>query len=94
MSQDGYDVISIEELNRGERVEMVVDIYESADTVRGHDPNILMEDTNSKRKPDIHNTGLTDRQEQQASHSEQPKEKEASLMGRGCYLAARGGAVT
>ena len=36
---------------------MVVDIYETVDTVRRHDPNTEMEDTNSKRKPEIHNTG-------------------------------------
>ncbi|XP_036439681.1 CD209 antigen-like protein A [Colossoma macropomum] len=57
MSQIIYDVISIEELNRGQRDEMVVVIYESVDTVRRHDPNTEMEDTNSKRKPEIHNTG-------------------------------------
>ena len=49
MSQNVYDVISNEELNRGERVEMVVDIYESADTVRGHEPNTEMEDARTKR---------------------------------------------
>ncbi|KAL6455535.1 hypothetical protein MHYP_G00360750 [Metynnis hypsauchen] len=38
-----------EELDRGERVEMVVDIYESADTVRGHEPNSEMEDTRTKK---------------------------------------------
>ncbi|XP_036439275.1 macrophage mannose receptor 1-like [Colossoma macropomum] len=57
MSQIIYDdVISIEELNRGQRAEMVVDIYESADTVRRHDPNTEMEDPKSKKKPEIHNT--------------------------------------
>ncbi|KAL6455533.1 hypothetical protein MHYP_G00360730 [Metynnis hypsauchen] len=38
-----------EELDKGERVEMVVDIYESADTVRGHEPNKEMEDTRTKK---------------------------------------------
>ncbi|KAL7855918.1 hypothetical protein AOLI_G00195220 [Acnodon oligacanthus] len=58
MSQNIYDdVISIEELNRGHRAEVVVDIYESADTVRRHDPNPEMEATNSKRKAEILNTG-------------------------------------
>ncbi|XP_036439291.1 C-type lectin domain family 4 member F-like [Colossoma macropomum] len=58
MSQNIYDdVISIEELNRGQRAVMMVAIYEGADTVRRHDPNTEMEDTNSKRKPEIHNTG-------------------------------------
>ncbi|KAL6467032.1 hypothetical protein MHYP_G00248360 [Metynnis hypsauchen] len=38
-----------EELDRGERVEMVVDIYESADAVRGHEPNTEMEDTRTKK---------------------------------------------
>ncbi|KAL7855920.1 hypothetical protein AOLI_G00195240 [Acnodon oligacanthus] len=57
MSQNIYDdVISIEELNRGQRAEVVVDIYESADTVRRHDPNPEMEATNSKRKAEILNT--------------------------------------
>uniref|UniRef100_A0A3B4CK56 C-type lectin domain-containing protein n=1 Tax=Pygocentrus nattereri TaxID=42514 RepID=A0A3B4CK56_PYGNA len=36
-------------LDRGERVEMVVDIYESADTVRGHELNTEMEDTRTKK---------------------------------------------
>ncbi|KAL7855929.1 hypothetical protein AOLI_G00195330 [Acnodon oligacanthus] len=49
MSQNVYDVISHEELDRRERVEMVVDIYESADTVRGHEPNTEMEDTRTKK---------------------------------------------
>ncbi|KAL7855925.1 hypothetical protein AOLI_G00195290 [Acnodon oligacanthus] len=47
MSQNVY--ISNEELDRGERVEMVVDIYESADTVKGHEPNTEMEDTRTKK---------------------------------------------
>ncbi|KAL6455536.1 hypothetical protein MHYP_G00360760 [Metynnis hypsauchen] len=38
-----------EELDRGERVEMVVVIYESADTVRGHETNTEMEDTRTKK---------------------------------------------
>ncbi|KAL7841344.1 hypothetical protein SRHO_G00250350 [Serrasalmus rhombeus] len=49
MSQNVYDVISNEELDRGERVEMVVDIYESADTVRGHESHTEMEDTRTKK---------------------------------------------
>ncbi|KAL6455526.1 hypothetical protein MHYP_G00360660 [Metynnis hypsauchen] len=58
MSQDFYfDVISIEELNRGQRAEVTVVIFESADTVRRHDPNTEMEATNSKRKAEIPNTG-------------------------------------
>ncbi|KAI4892175.1 hypothetical protein NFI96_030878 [Prochilodus magdalenae] len=43
-----YDVIRTEELNRGERVEMVVDIYESTDAVRGQKPSTRMEDTSPK----------------------------------------------
>ncbi|KAI4899284.1 hypothetical protein NFI96_032737, partial [Prochilodus magdalenae] len=43
-----YDVIRTEELNRGERVEMVVDIYESTDAVRGQEPTTKMEDTSPK----------------------------------------------
>ncbi|KAL6455481.1 hypothetical protein MHYP_G00360210 [Metynnis hypsauchen] len=58
MSQNIYDdVISIEELNRGQRAEVEVVIYESADTVRRHDPNTEMEATNSKSNPEIINTG-------------------------------------
>ncbi|XP_049327984.1 CD209 antigen-like protein D [Astyanax mexicanus] len=50
MSLSVYDdVIGSEEMNRGDKVEMVVDIYESADDVRGHDPNTEMEDTNTMR---------------------------------------------
>ncbi|KAL6455480.1 hypothetical protein MHYP_G00360200 [Metynnis hypsauchen] len=58
MSQDIYDdVISIEELNRGQRAEVTVVTYESADTVRRHESNKEMEATNSKRKAEIPNTG-------------------------------------
>ncbi|XP_049328649.1 CD209 antigen-like [Astyanax mexicanus] len=50
MSLSVYDdVIGSEEMNRGDTVEMVEDIYESADAVRGHDPNTEMEDTNTMR---------------------------------------------
>ncbi|XP_049327983.1 C-type lectin domain family 4 member M-like [Astyanax mexicanus] len=50
MSLSVYDdVIGFGEMNRGDKVEMVVDIYESADAVRGHDPNTDMEDTNTMR---------------------------------------------
>ncbi|KAL7855927.1 hypothetical protein AOLI_G00195310 [Acnodon oligacanthus] len=49
MSQNVHDVINNEELDRGERVEMVVDIYESVDAVRGHEPNTEMEDTGTKK---------------------------------------------
>ncbi|KAL6467098.1 hypothetical protein MHYP_G00249020 [Metynnis hypsauchen] len=48
MSQNVYDVISNEELDRGERGEMVVVIYESVDTFRGHETNTDMEDTRTK----------------------------------------------
>ena len=51
------DVNSTEELNSRERVEMVVDIYESADAVRCHDSNTEMEDSNTKRKSEKQNTG-------------------------------------
>ncbi|XP_072526443.1 uncharacterized protein [Salminus brasiliensis] len=51
MSLSVYDeVIGTEELNRGDRVEMVVEIYESADAVRGHDPNTETEAVNTRRK--------------------------------------------
>ncbi|XP_049328045.1 asialoglycoprotein receptor 1-like [Astyanax mexicanus] len=47
MSLSVYDdVIGSEEMNRGDKVEMVVDIYESADAIRGHDPSTEGEDTN------------------------------------------------
>ncbi|KAG9259797.1 CD209 antigen-like protein C [Astyanax mexicanus] len=36
-------------MNRGDKVEMVVDIYESADTVRGHDPSTEVVDVNTMR---------------------------------------------
>ncbi|XP_049328195.1 CD209 antigen-like protein E [Astyanax mexicanus] len=50
MSLSVYDdVIGFGEMNRGDKVEMVVDIYESADAVRGHDPSTEMEDTNTMR---------------------------------------------
>ncbi|KAI4874938.1 hypothetical protein NFI96_004529 [Prochilodus magdalenae] len=48
MAGNVYDVISTEELNRGERVEMVVDIYESSDAVRAQEPTTKMEDTSPK----------------------------------------------
>ncbi|XP_072526873.1 uncharacterized protein [Salminus brasiliensis] len=52
MSLSVYDeVIGTEEMNRGDRVEMVVEIYESVDAVRGHDPNTEMEAVNTRRKP-------------------------------------------
>ncbi|KAL7841350.1 hypothetical protein SRHO_G00250410 [Serrasalmus rhombeus] len=40
---------SNEELDRGERVEMVVDIDASADTVRGHESHTEMEETRTKK---------------------------------------------
>ncbi|KAL6455139.1 hypothetical protein MHYP_G00364180 [Metynnis hypsauchen] len=58
MSQNVYDVISNEELDRGERVEMVVDIYESADAVRGHETNTEMEDTRNKRIIKTQHSGI------------------------------------
>ncbi|KAL6466970.1 hypothetical protein MHYP_G00247740 [Metynnis hypsauchen] len=58
MSQNVY--ISKEELDRGERVEMVVDIYESADTVRGHEPNTEMEDTRTKKIIQTQHSGSGD----------------------------------
>ncbi|KAI4887376.1 hypothetical protein NFI96_006707, partial [Prochilodus magdalenae] len=48
MAGNIYEVIRTEELNRGERVEMVVDIYESSDAVRGQEPTTKMEDTSPK----------------------------------------------
>ncbi|KAI4886145.1 hypothetical protein NFI96_016668 [Prochilodus magdalenae] len=48
MAGNIYDVIRTEELNRGERVEMVVDIYESTDGVTAQEPTTEMEDTSRK----------------------------------------------
>ncbi|KAL7841333.1 hypothetical protein SRHO_G00250240 [Serrasalmus rhombeus] len=56
MSQNVY--ISNQELDRGERVEMVVDIYESADTVRGHETNTELEDTRTKRIIQTQHSGI------------------------------------
>ncbi|XP_076874873.1 CD209 antigen-like protein D [Brachyhypopomus gauderio] len=39
---------------RGERVEMVVDIYESVDTVKGHDPNKETEEPKTMRNSQPH----------------------------------------
>ncbi|KAI4879186.1 hypothetical protein NFI96_009089, partial [Prochilodus magdalenae] len=49
-----YDVFGTLDLNRGERVEMVVDIYESADSIRGQEPTTEMEDTNTKESQQTH----------------------------------------
>ncbi|KAI4903448.1 hypothetical protein NFI96_006606 [Prochilodus magdalenae] len=51
------DVMSVQSLKSGEKVEMVVDIYESADSARGHDPNTEMEDNTTKRNPKPEQTG-------------------------------------
>ncbi|KAI4884852.1 hypothetical protein NFI96_021648, partial [Prochilodus magdalenae] len=48
MTGNIYEVIRTEELNRGERVEMVVDIYESTDAVRAPEPTTEMENTSPK----------------------------------------------
>ncbi|XP_049327976.1 CD209 antigen-like [Astyanax mexicanus] len=59
MSLSVYDdVIGSEEMNRGDTVEMVEDIYESADAVRGHDPNTEMEDTSTMRILKTQQAGL------------------------------------
>ncbi|XP_026885206.2 C-type lectin domain family 4 member E-like [Electrophorus electricus] len=47
-----------EKLRRGERVEMVVDIYETADAVRDHDPN--KEDMNTKKNAQTQQIGDTE----------------------------------
>ncbi|KAL6466964.1 hypothetical protein MHYP_G00247680 [Metynnis hypsauchen] len=48
MSQSVPDGVNhIEKLDRGELVEMVGDIYENADAVKGHKPNIEVQDTNT-----------------------------------------------
>ncbi|KAI4877780.1 hypothetical protein NFI96_017294, partial [Prochilodus magdalenae] len=57
MSGNVYDVFGTLDLNRGERVEMVVDIYESADSIRGQEPTTEMEDTNTKESQQTHHPG-------------------------------------
>ncbi|XP_036438859.1 C-type lectin domain family 4 member M-like [Colossoma macropomum] len=42
------DVICLEELSRGDKIETVVNVYESADLVRGQDPNTGTEDANTR----------------------------------------------
>ncbi|XP_036438788.1 CD209 antigen-like protein E [Colossoma macropomum] len=60
MSQDLYENFNYtEEPSRGERVEVVVDIYESADTVRNHNANTERDDGSTKRKQQTHHTGDT-----------------------------------
>ncbi|XP_076874378.1 uncharacterized protein LOC143524230 isoform X1 [Brachyhypopomus gauderio] len=54
-----HDVNSILELERGERVEMMVAIYESADAVRGHDINTEMEDFTNRNISTQHTGGDT-----------------------------------
>ncbi|KAI4886144.1 hypothetical protein NFI96_016667, partial [Prochilodus magdalenae] len=54
MSQSIYkDMVCTEELRRGDKVEMVVAIYDSLDAVRDHESNTEMEDTSSKRSLNI-----------------------------------------
>ncbi|XP_076874364.1 uncharacterized protein LOC143524034 [Brachyhypopomus gauderio] len=53
------DVNGIVELERGERVEMVVAIYESVDAVRGHDINTEMEDFTNRDASTQHTGGDT-----------------------------------
>ncbi|XP_072526460.1 C-type lectin domain family 10 member A-like [Salminus brasiliensis] len=51
MSLSVYDeVIYFEELNRADEEEITVVMYESADAVRGHDPNTETEAVNTRRK--------------------------------------------
>ncbi|KAI4898252.1 hypothetical protein NFI96_021535 [Prochilodus magdalenae] len=58
MSDCVYDeVMSVQSLKSGEKVEMVVEIYENADSARGHDPNTEMEDNTTKRNPKPEQTG-------------------------------------
>ncbi|KAM9449628.1 uncharacterized protein Hap1MRO34_022143 isoform 2-T2 [Clarias gariepinus] len=44
-------------MKRGERVERVVDIYESVDAFRGYNPHVQKEDTDTKRNVQTHHTG-------------------------------------
>ncbi|XP_076874359.1 uncharacterized protein LOC143523915 [Brachyhypopomus gauderio] len=54
-----HDVNGILELERGDQVEMVVDIYESVDAVRGHDPKTEMEDFTNRNISTQHTGGDT-----------------------------------
>ncbi|XP_049328406.1 C-type lectin domain family 17, member A-like isoform X2 [Astyanax mexicanus] len=65
MSENIYsNEMSIEELNSGDKVEMMVEIYESTDTIRDHDHNTEVkggepEETKLKRKPQTEQGGDT-----------------------------------
>ncbi|KAL6466914.1 hypothetical protein MHYP_G00247180 [Metynnis hypsauchen] len=60
MSQTIYENFNYtEEASRGQRVEVEVDIYESADTVRNHNANTERDDGSTKRKLQTHHTGDT-----------------------------------
>uniref|UniRef100_A0AAR2IQQ8 C-type lectin domain-containing protein n=1 Tax=Pygocentrus nattereri TaxID=42514 RepID=A0AAR2IQQ8_PYGNA len=60
MSQTVYENFSYtEEPSRGERVEVVVDIYESADTARNVNATSERDDSGTKRKLQTHHTGDT-----------------------------------
>ncbi|XP_049327985.1 CD209 antigen-like protein E [Astyanax mexicanus] len=50
------DLIYFEELNRADRDEITVVIYESSDAVRGLDPDTEVEDANMRRKVALHHT--------------------------------------
>ncbi|XP_072526445.1 uncharacterized protein [Salminus brasiliensis] len=56
MSQDVYANVNHAE-ERGERVEVEVDIYESADSVVAYDPNTGKEDASENKKPQRDNAG-------------------------------------
>ncbi|KAL7841309.1 hypothetical protein SRHO_G00250000 [Serrasalmus rhombeus] len=61
MSQTVYENFSYtEEPSRGERVEVVVDIYESADTARNVDAASERDDSGTKRKLQTHHTETGD----------------------------------
>ncbi|XP_076854650.1 uncharacterized protein LOC143509664 [Brachyhypopomus gauderio] len=58
MTQDVYaNVVYSEEVSRVERMEMMVDIYESTDASGHHGNNTEAEDTNVKRIPEAHPSG-------------------------------------
>ena len=49
----------MDKLDRGEHVEVVVDIYESADAVKGLEPKTEVEGTDTKRNLQTQNSGRT-----------------------------------
>lgn len=53
------NVTCVEELEKEERVEVAVEIYESAEAMKGHDPDAPTDETDTKGNIQTHHTGLT-----------------------------------